>query len=145
MSLNEAPTPTPPIVGGTLFAKYAATLLPALGILFGVLNIILADELIDDTEKGQLIAVVAGLVLTYLLPLLKTWRWAAALKVGASVVAAVATLIIPTFTGGFNANTLLIFGVAVLNALATELGVDMRKDVIDAATPPHAPAAHRVE
>lgn len=143
MTLTPAPAPT---VAGTLFAKYAATLLPALGILFGVLQIILADDLIDDTEKGQLIAVVAGLIITYLVPLLKWWVWSGALKVGASVIAAVATLIVPTFTGGFNANTWLIFGIALLNALATELGVDMRKDAIDAVTPtPGVMRVSRVE
>lgn len=122
-------TPAPPTPASSLFGKYAAALLPAIGILFGALQVILADDTIDDTEKGQLIVLVAGLVGTFILPLVKGWRFAGVLKVGAAVVAAVGTLIVPLFSG-FEASTWLIFGVAVLNALAAEIGVDMRKELI---------------
>lgn len=135
MSLNDAPTPTPPSVGGTLFAKYAAALLPAAGILLGVLQVILADNLVDEGEGGQLIALVAGLVLTFGLPLLKSWRWAGALKTGAAVLAAVATLIVPLFTG-LSLSELLVFLLAVVNAIAVQIGVDMRKDVATAQRVP---------
>jgi hypothetical protein len=116
-----------------LFAKYAAALLPAIFTLLGVLQVVLADEKFDDTEKGQFLFVVAGVIATYFVPLL-SGKWAGALKTGAAILAAVATLLVPLFSGDWNTNTLIVIGLAALNALATEIGVDIRKD---AAVPPN--------
>lgn len=111
-----------------IFQRYAAALLPGVGVLLTALQVMYGDNRFDETERGQLIVLVAGLVLTYVLPLLKKFKWASVLKTGASVLAAIGTLIIPTFFTGFTGNTLLIFLIALVNALATEIGVQMRTD-----------------
>lgn len=105
--------------------KYAAALLPAGVILFGAVQTAIADGRVTNEEGGQLIALVAGLVVTYLVPLVGG-RWAGLLKTGSAILAAVATLIIPLIAG-FSWTSLLIVAIAVLNALATEIGVNVRK------------------
>jgi len=110
-----------------MLKKYAAALLPALVILLGALQLAIADGLIDETEGGQLIALVAGLVLTYVLPIVENARWKGALKTGAAIAAAAAALVIPLITG-FTLEGLLIFAIAVISALATDIGVELRTD-----------------
>lgn len=130
--MTTTPAPFPSGVS-SLFGKYAAALLPAAVILLGALQTAIADGTVSDTEGGQLIALVAGVVFTFIVPLVKGSRWAGMLKTGAAVLAAVATLIIPLFTG-ITPTSLIVFAIAVLNAIATQIGVDMRKDLIDAGT-----------
>jgi len=113
------------------FKKYAAALLPAAVILFGAVQTVIADDVVSETEGGQLIALIAGLVATYFVPLV-SGVWAGALKTGAALLAAVATLVIPLVTG-FSWTELLIVGIAALNVLAVEIGVDIRKDQLDLA------------
>lgn len=105
--------------------RYAAALLPALVILFGALQAAIADGIVSETEGAQLIALVAGLIATYVVPLV-AGAWAGLLKTGAAILAAVATLVIPMFTG-FSWTALLIVAIAALQALATEIGVQVRK------------------
>lgn len=112
----------------TLFTKFGAALLPALGILLGALQLAVRDNVIDETEGGQLLALVAGLVVTYLVPLVQKGP-AGLLKTGAAILAAVATLIIPLFTGGATWESIIVFALAVVNAVLTEIGVQARKDV----------------
>lgn len=109
----------------TLIQKYGAALLPAAITLFGALQVVLQDDVIDEVEGGQLIALVATLVVTYLVPLTNT-SWAGVLKTGAAILGAVATLIIPLFNGGADWNSIIVVALAVLNALATEIGVQAR-------------------
>lgn len=109
-----------------MLRKYAAAILPALIILLGALQTALADNVIDQVEAGQLIALVAGVVTTYFVPL-SSGRWAGALKTGAAVLAAIATLIVPLIVG-FSWQSLIVVALAVLQALATEIGVHVRTD-----------------
>lgn len=110
-----------------IFQKYAAALLPGVVTLLTALQVMYGDQRFDLTERGQLIVLVAGLLLTYVLPLLSKFKWAGALKTGAAILAAVGTLIIPTFFTHFDGGAILVFLLAVVNALGTEIGVQMRK------------------
>jgi hypothetical protein len=112
----------------SLFRTYAAALLPAAIVLLGALQTALADNLIDATEAGQLIALFAGVGATYFVPL-AGGAWAGLFKTGFAALAAVATLIIPFFTE-FTWQALVIFALAILQAIATEIGVNAR--IIDA-------------
>lgn len=114
----------------SLFRKYAAALLPAAIILLGALQTALADNRIDATEGGQMIALLAGVGLAWGVPLVKG-IWAGALKTGFTALAAIATLIIPFFTG-FSWQALVIIFLAVLQAIATQIGVAVRTELIDA-------------
>ncbi|MFN4000858.1 hypothetical protein [Microcella sp.] len=107
-----------------MLRKYAAALLPAIIILLGALQTALADNVIDQVEAGQLLALVAGVITSYLVPL-SAGRWAGLLKTGAAVLAAVATLLIPLLVG-FTWQALIIVALAALQAIATEIGVNVR-------------------
>jgi len=109
-----------------MIQKYAAALLPAIVTLLGALQLAIANGIVDETEAGQLIALFAGVLITWVVPLVPG-RWAGALKTGAAIVAAVATLIVPLLIG-FTWQGLLIFAIAALSALATEIGVQLRTD-----------------
>lgn len=104
--------------------KYLAALLPGIIILVGGLQTALADDRIDATEGGQLIALTAGVIITFVVPIVDG-RWAGLLKTGSAMVAAVATLIIPLLLG-FSWQALVIVALAALSALATEIGVQVR-------------------
>lgn len=104
--------------------KYLAALLPGIIILFGGLQTALADERIDSVEGGQLLALTAGIIVTFVVPIVDG-RWAGLFKTGAAIFAAVATLIIPLVLG-FSWQSLVIFALAALSALATEIGVQVR-------------------
>lgn len=114
----------------SLFRKYAAALLPAIIVLLGALQTALADSRIDETEGGQLLVLVAGVGVTYFVPIVHGW-WAGALKTGFAVLAAIATLIIPFITG-FSWQALVIIALAALQAIATEIGVNARTEILDA-------------
>jgi len=112
-----------------MFRKYAAAILPALIILLGALQTALADNIIDQVEAGQLLALVAGVITTYFVPLVDG-RWSGLLKTGAAVLAAIATMILPLIFG-FTWQALVIVALAALNAIATEIGVQSRVEVED--------------
>lgn len=116
-----------------MFQKYAAALISIALVAFAFLKTALADEL-DYAEVAQLVALVAGAVITFFVPLL-SGPWAGGLKTGAAIVAAAATAIVPfALQGGITAEQLTIVVLAVLNALGVEVGVSARKSVIDAGT-----------
>jgi hypothetical protein len=106
--------------------KYLAALLPGFIILFGGLQTALADDRINDIEGGQLLALTAGVIVTFVVPVVDG-RWRGLFKTGAAIFAAVATLIIPLILG-FTWQSLVIFALAALSALATEIGVQVRAD-----------------
>lgn len=113
--------------------KYLAALLPGFIILFGGLQTALADDRIDSVEGGQLLALTAGVLVTFVVPIVDG-HWRGLFKTGSAIFAAVATLIIPLVLG-FSWQALVIFALAALSALATEIGVQVRNDKpIDAGT-----------
>jgi|GEM_PF-3425753 len=121
-----------------MLRTYAAAILPAIIILLGALQTALADGIVDATEGGQLIALTAGVVGTYIVRLVDG-RWAGALKTGTAILAAIATLVIPLVMG-FTPEALVMVALAGLQALATEIGVQVRVAPIDAGTAGEEPA-----
>jgi hypothetical protein len=116
-----------------MFQKYAAAVISILLTAFAFLKTAFADEL-DAAELWQLIALVAGAVITFLVPLVPG-KWAGALKTGAAALAAVATAVVPfALQGTLTYEQLSIVALALLNALGVEVGVQARKSVIDAGT-----------
>jgi hypothetical protein len=113
--------------------RYAAALL-SIGILA-----ITAFIAIPEGERTlpsilQFGALVVGLFATYLLPLLPV-RWAGVLKTGAAIVFGVIGALVPLIsTGTLTTTQILVVMLAGLNALAVEMGVQIRKDsaLIDA-------------
>lgn len=135
----------------TVFQKYAAVLLPFLILVVGASQTILADPT-NWSSNITFGIVVVGAVVTYLLRLVPL-KWQGALKTGAAIVTAVLSAVLPfVLPGGFvpDVNLPVVF-VAVLNAIAVELGVQIR--VSDAplangsipdrdSVKPHATHAH---
>lgn len=111
----------------SVLKRYAAALLPAAVILFGAVQVAIADETVTETEAGQLLALVAGLIVTFFVPLL-SGPWAGVLKTGAAILAAIATLVIPLVTG-FTWESFLVVAIAALNALMTQIGVEARAPI----------------
>lgn len=116
-----------------MFRKYAAAILPAIIILLGALQTALADNIIDQVEAGQLLALVAGVVATYMVPLVDG-RWAGALKTSMAILAAIATLLIALLVD-FSWQALIIVALAGLQVLATEIGVHVRVEEPHALDP----------
>lgn len=117
-----------------LFKKYATALLSLFVIVVGALQAAMLDNVFAPDEGGQLLALTAFGVVTFIVPL-TAGLWAGVLKTGASVVGAVATLVVPLIlnSGELSAQNWIIIVAAIINALATELGVQIRKDpLIDA-------------
>ena len=110
------------------FTRYLAALLPVAIIIIGGLQPVL-DNPNDWTTIVQFGLLVVGTAVAYGLRLVPG-RWQGALKTGAQVVTVVLTAVAPfLLPGGFDPQvswTLIIVGV--LNALATEFGVQIRKD-----------------
>lgn len=83
---------------------------------------------LDLVEALQLIPVIVAAIISYLVPLVNG-PWAGALKTGLTVLAAAAAAIIPFATVGFiEPSQVMIVIYAALQALAVEVGVNVRKD-----------------
>jgi hypothetical protein len=117
-----------------MIQKYGAALVSILlaGLVF--LKTAFADDL-DYAEVAQLVAIVAGAVVIYFLPLVKG-PWAGALKTIAAILMAAATAVGPLLLQGtITFEQWTIVAIAVLNALGVEIGSQARKSVlIDAGT-----------
>jgi hypothetical protein len=118
-----------------MIQKYGAALISIALVAFAFLKTALADEL-DAAEVAQLVALVAGAVIVYFVPLL-SGPWAGGLKTGSAIVAAAATALVPfLLNGGLTPEQWTIVALAVLNALGVEVGVAYRKAEIVASAPP---------
>jgi hypothetical protein len=116
-----------------MIQKYGAALISIALVAFAFLKTALADS-IDAAEVAQLIALVAGAVIVYLVPLVPI-RWSGALKTGAAVLAAAATAIFPfVLNGAITPEQWTIVALAALNALGVEVGVQARASAIVADT-----------
>lgn len=113
--------------------KYASALLSLTVLLVTSITAALAGP-VTLTVLIQLGLLFLGGVVTYIVPLL-SGGWVGGLKVGIGVVAAALAAVVPLLTGAhWNLQNTLIVVLAVVNALATQLGVAIRKDPIDAGT-----------
>ena len=116
--------------------KYAVGLLQVAIILVTSLGAALSDNDLTPVEAFQVGALVIGAVVSVFVPLLQG-AWAAGLKVGGAALGAVLAAIVPiidTANGGpgWTASAIMIVVLAGLNALATQLGVDVRIDSVKA-------------
>jgi hypothetical protein len=116
--------------------KYAVGLLQVAIILVTSLGAALSDNDLTAVEAFQVGALVIGAVVSVFVPLLQG-PWAAGLKVGGAALGAVLAAIVPivdTNNGGpgWTASAIMIVVLAGLNALATQLGVDVRIDSVKA-------------
>ena len=127
----------------SLLAKFAPALLPMLVLILGGLQNAFADNIVTDTEMWQLVALGAGAVVTFIVPL-TGGAWAGILKTGANVAAAVAALIIPMLPQfEWSTSAVLFIVVGAIQALSAEIGVGVRldqaKEVIDSRENPAVP------
>lgn len=116
-------------------SKYLAGFIQVITLLMTSLLAALADGL-DYTEVWQIAGVLVGAVVTFFVPLLEG-RWAAALKVGGAVLGAIIAAVIPLLANEWTASSAIIVLLAAVNALATQLGVDVRVDAAKEALAKH--------
>ena len=110
-----------------MIQKYFAALLSIALVVVTAFVAIPADQ-ITPTSVGQLAVLALGAVVTFLVPLLQG-PWAAGLKTGAAVLAAIITAVLPFLTqGSIEPTQVAIVVLAALNALAVQVGVDIRTD-----------------
>lgn len=87
----------------------------------------------DAAESWQLVALVAGAVVTFIVPLAKG-KWTGLWKTGATLLGALAAAVVPfALSGGITPEQVTTVVLAVLTALGVEVGVEARKSgLIDA-------------
>lgn len=125
-------TITPPVESAT-WKKYAPAIFSAL-IAIGVGSEGLKAVGLNLTSGLQFAALVASTILVFIVPLTSS-KWQGALKTGLEVVSVAATVAIPFIVDGkIDKSQWVLVGVAVLKALATEFGVQIRTDVVDGGT-----------
>lgn len=106
--------------------KYAVALLQLLIITVTALQASIADGL-TETEVWQLAGLVVGAIASVFVPLLEK-GWAGALKVGSAVAGAGIAALVPFVTDGWTPSAAIVVVLAVLNTLATQIGVNIRVD-----------------
>lgn len=107
-----------------ILSKFLVAIIQIAVLVLAALQAALSNGL-TVVESLQIVGIGIGAVVTYVVPLLAT-GWAAAFKVAGAVLGAVIAAAIPLAAGEWNASTLLIVVLAGLNALATQVGVDVR-------------------
>lgn len=123
-------TATPEIkVAQSPFTRYLAVLLPAAIIIIGGLQAIL-DNPGNWIVIAQFALLVIGTGVAYFVKLVPDAVWQGRLKTGAQLVTVVLTAVIPfLLPGGFDPSVnITLIVLAALNAVATEFGVQVRKD-----------------
>lgn len=106
--------------------KYMVGLLQVLIISVTALQAAIADGL-TETEVWQLSGLVVGAIVSVYVPLTKG-AWAGALKVGGALAGALIAAVVPFLMEGWTPAAAVIVTLAVLNALATQIGVNVRVD-----------------
>jgi len=109
--------------------KYATALLQVAIVVITAITAVL-DKPVTYGVLIQLALLVIGAVGAYLVPL-ATIRWQGVWKTGSGVVIAALTAIVPLLTQGhLTAQNWLVVVLAGLSALASEVGVVIRRDAI---------------
>jgi drug/metabolite transporter (DMT)-like permease len=107
--------------------KYLVALLQVLLLFLAALQAAVTDGELTVTEAWQLAGLFVGAVVTYYAKILDT-GWAAMLKVSGAAIGALIAAAIPFLTTGWDASAVAIVAFGVINALATQFGVDIRVD-----------------
>ena len=111
----------------SVFQKYATAIFSLAVLVIGALQVAVATG-ITPTAIAQLVVLALGGVITYLVPLVPG-KWSGVLKTGIAILAAVIVLVIPYITAGtITLDQILLVVVGAINAAATQLGVNIRKD-----------------
>ena len=127
-----------------MLQKYSAALISIALVAFAFLKTALAND-IDAAEVAQLVALVAGAIITYLVPLV-SGPWAGVLKTGFAAVAAAATAIGPFVLQGYiSAEQWTVVILAVLNVLGVQVGVAARASALSADSLPGVQPAALVD
>lgn len=114
-------------------SRYASALLPLLVGVFGILQAAQAagtGTLLDWQTITQVVLLLVGTGVVYWLPLVDA-RWQGAAKTGAAIVFAVLSAAVAIVPDGHftKANAILVL-TAIVKAVATELGVQIRTDAV---------------
>lgn len=117
---------TPSLPLNTVGTKYATALLSFITVLATPLTAMLAAP-VTTIAIWQFVAVAAGAVGAFIVPLAPT-TWQGFFKTGVAILGAVAAAVIPIVAQEWTAQSTLIVVMAVVNILATELGVVIRTD-----------------
>jgi hypothetical protein len=114
----------------TIFQKYAAALLPFFILVVGASQTVLQDPK-NLTVIVTFAILVAGAVATYIVKLLPG-GWQGGVKTGIAILTTILSAVLPfLLPGGFTPGANLpVVAVAILNALATEFGVQIRTDPV---------------
>ena len=123
--IESTPFPAPVVIAN----EFQAAILGAIVTLVFAMQTAMGDGF-SQVEGWNFLALAAGVIVTYLAPLLKS-KWASALKIGGAVLAAIAIAIVAvvdTANGGpgWNAESMVAVVFAGLNALAAAVGVNQR-------------------
>lgn len=106
--------------------RYLAAILSAAVVLLGAFNAIPADAWSwGDPLVASFVALAASTVIAYLVPL-APGRWAGRWKTGVVILAGIFAAVWPLLDGGRVDWLIVIF--AAVNALAQEIGVQIRVD-----------------
>lgn len=128
----------------TIFQKYAAALLPFFILVIGASQTVFAGDSTDWNAIITFAILVLGAVLTYIVPLTES-KWQGALKTGIAILTVILSALLPfILPGGFDPTVNVpIIIVAVLNALATEFGVQIRTTPVNSAGTTNDPVSIR--
>ena len=113
----------------TVFQKYAAALLPFLVLVVGASQTVLQDPL-NWVSNVTFLILVFGAIVTYVVKLVPDVAWQGRVKTGVAIVTTILVAVLPfLIPSGFDPSaTIPVLIIAILNALATELGVQIRVD-----------------
>lgn len=134
----------------TIFQKYAAALLPFFILVIGASQTVLKEGPVDWVAILTFAILVLGAVVTFIVKLLPSATWQGALKTGIAILTTILSALLPfVLPGGFDPSVNVpIIIVAVLNALATEFGVQIRTTQVTSTGVAPDPASlpkHRAE
>ena len=116
----------------TVFQKYAAALLPFLVLVVGASQTVLKDPL-NWVSNITFAILILGAIVTYVVSLVPDAAWQGRLKTGVAIITTILAAVLPfLLPNGINPSASIpVVVVAILNALATELGVQIRTAALD--------------
>jgi hypothetical protein len=115
--------------------KYLAPVLQFVILVGAVVQTALADGLITGQESIQILAFAVAPAITFLVPL-TSGPWPGILKTGLNAILGGLLVLLDILAAGgwqWSANLMILIGLAVINALAVELGVGVRTSEVKAA------------